>query len=326
MIDEVFRRSTEVDGGLLKIYSILDGEKVVDARSSRLTYVADPVNDKDAINKSWAIKYFKDEKDAIAKLGESVTAKSAELDTKATLTLNMVTTSLNEIKAILSDFKGKQTELNALKSSLEALKGGLEKLEITGVVNDTDSNTNQTYSSKKIEGLIEGAKTTLANDIKSKTDSLTSSLNNLSFSTLTALEQKANKKDVPSVASLESVFLKKTDQIDAYTKEQSNSTFAKIDQVIGVNQATKVVTTQRAFNVFYENTTDKPIMLYIDAWNNGVIIQLALNVTIGDVALSSSNTATTSAATHTNITVLIPPKTRYKVTSNGALYSWIELS
>ena len=110
------------------------------------------------------------------------------------------------------------------------------------------------------------------------------------------------------------------------TKKWNDSKFAKIDQVIGTNQTTKVVTTQRAFNVFYENSADKPIMLYIDAWNNNTILQITLNVTIGNATLTSSNTATTTAATHTNITVLIPPKTRYKVTSNGALYSWIELS
>ena len=110
------------------------------------------------------------------------------------------------------------------------------------------------------------------------------------------------------------------------TRKWSDSKFARIDQVIGADQTTKVVTTQRLFNVFYENTTDKPIMLYIDAWNNNTILQITLNVTIGNATLTSSNTATTTAATHTNITVLIPPKTRYKVTSNGALYSWVELS
>ena len=110
------------------------------------------------------------------------------------------------------------------------------------------------------------------------------------------------------------------------TQRWSDNKFAKIDQVIGANQTTKVVTAQRLFNVFYENTTDKPIMLYIDAWNNNTVLQITLNVTIGSATLTSSNTATTTAATHTNITALIPPKTRYKVTSNGALYSWIELS
>lgn len=116
------------------------------------------------------------------------------------------------------------------------------------------------------------------------------------------------------------------DKIDAYTKVESDSKFARIDQVIGVNQTTKVATAQKTFNAFYENTTDKPIMLYIDVWNNGVIMQLTLNVTVGSATLTSSNTAITTAATHTNITALIPPKTRYIVTSNGVLYSWVELS
>ena len=88
MIDEVFRKNktiqkiADAEERFLKISPLPDGSKVVDTRSSRLTYVADPVDDKDAINKSWATKYFKDEKDAVTKLGESATAKSAEIDTK----------------------------------------------------------------------------------------------------------------------------------------------------------------------------------------------------------------------------------------------------
>ena len=75
MIDEVFRKNkttqkiADAEERFLKISPMPDGSKVVDTRSSRLTYVADPVDDKDAINKSWATKYFKDEKDAVTRLG-----------------------------------------------------------------------------------------------------------------------------------------------------------------------------------------------------------------------------------------------------------------
>lgn len=311
MIDEVFRKNktdkkiTDADERFLKISLMPDGSKVVDAKSSRIAYVADPKEDKDVINKSWAEAYFKKEKDAVTKLEEEALAKSAEIDsklvkfkadkesiertqgelkalnedtktkledastklnetikhideaksklakfnedyantlnintnvdskanevkaslesvkaifnsvsnmgadivnvynrakqdiattkadidTKANLALNTATSSLNEIKTILNDFKGKQTELNALKDSLEALKDSLEKLKATGVINDTASNLTQTYSSKKIEGLVENAKTTLANDIKNKTDSLTSSLTSQSQS-ITDLDSK----------------------------------------------------------------------------------------------------------------------------------------
>ena len=300
MIDEVFRKNkttqkiADAEERFLKISPMPDGSKVVDTRSSRLTYVADPVDDKDAINKSWATKYFKEEKDAVTRLGESATAKSAELDTKlvkfnadkasieqtgeelkvlsaetkskaeetktklestlaqleqaktkidnfntdyakakelkgdvegkavevkanlesvravlvdvtakstdilltynnakqdltnlgnatkldirdvATRTkqeidmtkasidtkaneaLNQASTSLADIKAIVADFKGKQTELNALKASLETLKSSLESLNKSGLINDTQAGIAQTYSSNKINNLLQG--------------------------------------------------------------------------------------------------------------------------------------------------------------------------
>ena len=299
MIDEVFRKNkttqkiADAEERFLKISPLPDGSKVVDTRSSRLTYVADPVDDKDAINKSWATKYFKDEKDAVTKLGESATAKSAELDTKlvkfnsdkasieqtgeelkvlsaetkskaeetkaklestlvqleqaktkidsfnadyakakelkgdvegkavevkanldsvrsvlvdvtskstdilltynnakqdltnlgnatkldirdvATRTkqeiattkasidtkaneaLNQASTALTDIRGIIADFRGKQTELNALKASLETLKSSLESLNKSGLINDTQAGVAQTYSSNKINNLLQ---------------------------------------------------------------------------------------------------------------------------------------------------------------------------
>lgn len=300
MIDEVFRKNkttqkiADAEERFLKISPLPDGSKVVDTRSSRLTYVADPVDDKDAINKSWATKYFKDEKDAVTKLGESATAKSAEIDTKlvkfnsdkasieqtgeelkvlsaetksraeetkaklestlvqleqakakidsfntdyakakelkgdvegkaievkanldsvrsvlvdvtskstdilltynnakqdltnlgnatkldirdvATRTkqeiattkasidtkaneaLNQASTALTDIRGIIADFRGKQTELNALKASLETLKSSLENLNKSGLINDTQAGIAQTYSSNKINNLLQG--------------------------------------------------------------------------------------------------------------------------------------------------------------------------
>ena len=300
MIDEVFRKNkttqkiADAEERFLKISPLPDGSKVVDTRSSRLTYVADPVDDKDAINKSWATKYFKEEKDAITKLGESATAKSAELDTKlvkfnadkasieqtgeelkvlsaetksraeetkaklentlaqleqaktkidsfntdyakakelkgdvegkavevkanldsvrsvladvtskstdilltynnakqdltnlgnatkldigdvATRTkqeiattkasidtkaneaLNQASTALTDIRGIIADFRGKQTELNALKASLETLKSSLESLNKSGLINDSQAGVAQTYSSNKINNLLQG--------------------------------------------------------------------------------------------------------------------------------------------------------------------------
>ena len=110
--------------------------------------------------------------------------------------------------------QAKFAELEALKTTLLELKRSLENISTTGLITDTKVSTTQTYSSKKIEDLVSNAKTTLAADIKSKTDSLTtimnnqkqsittldskisstqSNLNNLTSSVSGALEQKANK-------------------------------------------------------------------------------------------------------------------------------------
>ena len=241
------------------------------------------------------------------------------------------------------DFDGKYSGITEIIKTFDTLKAQIEEVLKSGVINDDTNGLISTYSSKKIVDLFNEGKGAV--DEKFSTihkNGITPWSSTLEYpagaitvfdgklyqakSENTNKNPRENKEIWSAFASKEwsdATFMKK---IDAYTKEQSDNKFAKIDQVIGVNQTTKVVTTQRAFNVFYENTTDRAIVLYVDAWNNNTILQITLNVTIGSATLTSSNTATTTAATHTNITVLIPPKTRYKVTSNGALYSWIELS
>ena len=224
MIDEVFRKNktdkkiTDADERFLKISLMPDGSKVVDAKSSRIAYVADPKEDKDAINKSWAEAYFKKEKEAVTKLEEEALAKSAEIDSKANEAINTSTKALTEISAIIKDFKGKQMELNTLKSSLKALKDSLEKLEATGVINDTAVGLTQTYSSKKIEDLVSNAKTTLTNDIKSKTDSLTADMNNQRQS-VTTLDSKitATQNSLNGLATGVSGALSQKVDISAYT-------------------------------------------------------------------------------------------------------------
>lgn len=87
---------------------------------------------------------------------QEIAITKASIDTKANETLNTATSSLNEIKTILNDFKGKQTELNALKASLEILKSSLENLNKSGLINDTQAGIAQTYSSNKINNLLQG--------------------------------------------------------------------------------------------------------------------------------------------------------------------------
>lgn len=87
---------------------------------------------------------------------QEIATTKASIDTKANEALNTATSSLNEIKTILNDFKGKQTELNALKASLETLKSSLESLNKSGLINDTQAGVAQTYSSNKINNLLQG--------------------------------------------------------------------------------------------------------------------------------------------------------------------------
>lgn len=87
---------------------------------------------------------------------QEIAITKASIDTKANETLNTATSSLNEIKTILNDFKGKQAELNALKASLETLKSSLESLNKSGLINDTQAGIAQTYSSNKINNLLQG--------------------------------------------------------------------------------------------------------------------------------------------------------------------------
>lgn len=87
---------------------------------------------------------------------QEIATTKAGIDTKANEALNIATSSLNEIKTILNDFKGKQTELNALKASLETLKSSLENLNKSGLINDSQAGVAQTYSSNKINNLLQG--------------------------------------------------------------------------------------------------------------------------------------------------------------------------
>lgn len=87
---------------------------------------------------------------------QEIATTKASIDTKANEALNTATSSLNEIKTILGDFRGKQTELNALKASLETLKSSLENLNKSGLINDTQAGVAQTYSSNKINNLLQG--------------------------------------------------------------------------------------------------------------------------------------------------------------------------
>ena len=87
---------------------------------------------------------------------QEIATTKAGIDTKANEALNQASTALTDIRGIVADFRGKQTELNALKASLETLKSSLENLNKSGLINDTQAGIAQTYSSNKINNLLQG--------------------------------------------------------------------------------------------------------------------------------------------------------------------------
>lgn len=87
---------------------------------------------------------------------QEIATTKVSIDTKANEALNQASTALTDIRGIIADFRGKQTELNALKASLETLKSSLESLNKSGLINDTQAGVAQTYSSNKINNLLQG--------------------------------------------------------------------------------------------------------------------------------------------------------------------------
>ena len=87
---------------------------------------------------------------------QEIATTKASIDTKANEALNQASTALTDIRGIIADFRGKQTELNALKASLETLKSSLESLNKSGLINDNQAGVAQTYSSNKINNLLQG--------------------------------------------------------------------------------------------------------------------------------------------------------------------------
>ena len=203
-----------------------------------------------------------------------------------------------------------------------AWESGIYQLETTDpVVGGADGISNkQAIQLANRTGYLKGEIETLKSDTSAKLASKRDISDSYSKGEVNAL--LAPKLDC---AIAEATYFKKTDKIDAYTKAQTDEKFALKNQMLGINQTTQNLLSTRRLDVFYENTSLRPIVLYVDVWNENKVMQLILNVNIGGELVSASNTAHTNAATHVAQTFIIPPKTTYKVSGNGALYGWVEL-
>ncbi|OUT13600.1 hypothetical protein B9N63_06145 [Campylobacter concisus] len=156
----------------------------------------------------------------------------------------------------------------------------------------------------------------------------------------------------------ENQFLKKTDKIDAYTKAESDDKFvAKTDKAtetkagitklkntitakqedvavtekavaeaieankgLGIGQEYKNVTSQKRMNENYENTTNKPIYLYL-------VINNAYKVNF-DVLINNKKILTHDEPDRCIINFIVPPKATYKIIPDSDRYAivyWAEL-
>ena len=193
---------------------------------------------------------------------QEIATTKASVDTKANEALNTATSSLNEIKTILNDFKGKQTELNALKASLEILKSSLENLNKSGLINDTQAGIAQTYSSNKINNLLQGVlreSDAAESNVNGKLVRRNAQGNIYATNIYLNATTKAEVSDIKNSLStdkwrfivrdtgeglLRSMSIKdfiNSQEVDAYTKEQADRYFIKKGDVSNENEANKVV-------------------------------------------------------------------------------------
>lgn len=193
---------------------------------------------------------------------QEIATTKASVDTKANEALNTATSSLNEIKTILNDFKGKQTELNALKASLETLKSSLESLNKSGLINDTQAGIAQTYSSNKINNLLQGVlreSDVSESNANGKLVRRNAQGNIYATNIYLNATTKAEVSDIKSSLAtdkwrfivrdtgeglLRSMSIKdfiSSQEVDAYTKEQADRYFIKKGDVSNENEANKVV-------------------------------------------------------------------------------------
>lgn len=120
----------------------------------------------------------------------------------------------------IANSQAKFDELDALKATLLELKRSLENINTTGLISDNTISETTTYSSKKVEDLVSNAKITLAADIKSKTDSLTTIMNNQKQS-ITTLDNKINSTQ----GNLNSLTLSVSGALEQKTDKTTFNTF-----------------------------------------------------------------------------------------------------
>ena len=130
--------------------------------------------------------------------------------------------------------------------------------------------------------------------------------------TILATETKAG------ITKLKNVITAK--QEDAAVTEKAVSDAIEANKGLGIEQEYKNVTSQRNMNENYENTTDKPIYIYL-------LINNAYKVNF-DVLINNKKIITHDEPDRCIINFIVPPKATYKIIPNSTQYAimyWDEL-
>ncbi|WP_180371759.1 hypothetical protein [Campylobacter concisus] len=109
-------------------------------------------------------------------------------------------------------------------------------------------------------------------------------------------------------------------QEDAAVTEKAVAEAIEANKGLGIEQEYKNVTSQRNMNENYENTTDKPIYIYL-------LINNAYKVNF-DVLINNKKIITHDEPDRCIINFIVPPKATYKIIPNSTQYAivyWDEL-
>ena len=113
-------------------------------------------------------------------------------------------------------------------------------------------------------------------------------------------------------------------QEDAAVTEKAVAEAIEANKGLGIGQTYVDVKNIKQINENYENTTGKPIAVFVEV-NPQTASYILANV--NDVVVAGTGTGTGGQYTNTAMTFIVPPGARYKLTNtyNSKIEKWFEL-
>lgn len=279
-----------------------------------------------------------------------------EVETNVTQSAQSANLIKDEIKRYLSgfetkkqDFDEKYSEISILFEQLKQLKGQIESILQNGLISDNTVSSTTAYSSQKIEqikSVIESSIQTLTRtqtNLQSQIQSASESINSLNRQVAdrytkseTYSQAEINKKlqsvSTPLATETKAGIVKLKNSINGNAEDMAVTEKAVNDvknQILGVGQTWKNVKSRRMAGVNYTNSYDRPIVVFIDIWNQSQNRQCSLSVTLNNsITIANISAMASTIASHANVTFIVPPKTIYRVDvlNNPEIYAWTELN